>query len=36
MVAPRQSSVDDARAWLHDEMASWRRDLPEANIVVDQ
>jgi tripartite-type tricarboxylate transporter receptor subunit TctC len=36
MVAPRQSSVDDARAWLQDEMASWRRDLPEANIVVDQ
>ena len=36
MVAPQQASVDDARAWLQEEMASWRRDLPEAGIVVDQ
>ncbi len=36
MVAPQQASVDDAKAWLREEMASWRRDLPEANIVVDE
>jgi tripartite-type tricarboxylate transporter receptor subunit TctC len=36
MVAPHQSSVDDARAWLRDEMASWRRNLPEAKIAVDE
>jgi tripartite-type tricarboxylate transporter receptor subunit TctC len=36
MVAPQQASVDDAKAWLRDEMASWRRDLPEANIVIDE
>jgi tripartite-type tricarboxylate transporter receptor subunit TctC len=35
MAAPQQASVDDAKAWLRDEMASWRRDIPEANIVVD-
>jgi len=35
MVAPQQASVDDAKAWLRDEMASWRRDIPEANIVID-
>ena len=36
MAAPQQASIDDARAWLREEMASWRRDLPEANIVVDE
>ena len=35
MTAPQQGSVEDARAWLREEMASWRRDIPEAGIVVD-
>jgi hypothetical protein len=33
--APREN-VDDARAWLREEMTSWRRDLPEAGIVADE
>jgi tripartite-type tricarboxylate transporter receptor subunit TctC len=36
MTAPHQTSVDDAQSWLKEEMASWRKDLPEANIVLDQ
>jgi len=36
MTVPTQASVDDARAWLREEMASWRRDLPEAGIVADE
>ncbi len=36
MTVPAQASVDDARAWLREQMASWRRDLPEANIVADE
>jgi tripartite-type tricarboxylate transporter receptor subunit TctC len=36
MVAPAQSSVDDARAWLRDEMASWKRDIEELQIVVEE
>jgi tripartite-type tricarboxylate transporter receptor subunit TctC len=36
MAAPQQSSVEDAKAWLREEMASWRRDIADANIVVDE
>ena len=36
MVAPQQASIEDAKAWLREEMASWRRDLPEANIKLDE
>jgi tripartite-type tricarboxylate transporter receptor subunit TctC len=36
MMVPRQSSVDDAQAWLKDEMANLAKDIKEANIVVDQ
>jgi tripartite-type tricarboxylate transporter receptor subunit TctC len=35
MTAPQQGSVEDAKAWLRDEMASWRRDIPEAGIKLD-
>src|SRR6266850_353974 len=36
MAAPTQSSVSDARAWLREEMASWKRDVAELDIVVDE
>jgi len=36
MVVPNQSSVDDAQAWLRDEMANLAKDIKEANIVVEQ
>ena len=36
MAVPQQSGVDDAQNWLKEEMASWRRDLPEANIMVNE
>ena len=36
MMVPHQSSVDDAQAWLRDEMANLAKDIKEANIVVDQ
>jgi tripartite-type tricarboxylate transporter receptor subunit TctC len=36
MAAPTQSSVSDARAWLRGEMASWKRDIEEINLVVDE
>jgi tripartite-type tricarboxylate transporter receptor subunit TctC len=36
MAVPQQSSVEDAQNWLKDEMASWRRDLPEANISLNE
>lgn len=35
MVVPRQSSLDDAKGWLRDEMASWKRDVEELRIVVE-
>jgi len=36
MIAPLQSSVENAKAWLREEMSSWRRDIADANIVVDE
>ena len=36
MVVPIQSSVSDARAWLREEMVSWKRDIAELDIVVDE
>src|SRR5882762_298168 len=36
MAAPAQASVSDARAWLREEMASWKRDIEEINLVVDE
>jgi len=35
MTAPQQASVEDARKWLREEMATWRRDIPESGIVVE-
>ena len=36
MAAPSQKSVDDARAWLKDEMETWRRDIAAVGIKVDE
>jgi len=36
MTAPQQASVEDARTWLREEMATWRRDIPESGIVVEE
>src|SRR5262249_40724717 len=34
MVVPRRSALADAKGWLRDEMASWRRDVQDTGIVV--
>ena len=36
MTAPIDKSVDDARAWLRKEMETWRRDIADAGIKVDE
>jgi tripartite-type tricarboxylate transporter receptor subunit TctC len=36
MAAPAQASVGDAKAWLREEMAGWKRDIEELDIVVDE
>jgi tripartite-type tricarboxylate transporter receptor subunit TctC len=36
MVAPEQASVDDAVAWLRNQMDTWRRDIADAGIKVDE
>ena len=36
MVAPPPGSLADAKAWLRDEMAAWKRDIDEIGIVVDE
>jgi tripartite-type tricarboxylate transporter receptor subunit TctC len=36
MVAPVDKSADDARAWLKREMETWRRDIADAGIKVDE
>jgi tripartite-type tricarboxylate transporter receptor subunit TctC len=36
MTAPAQSSVNDAKAWLREEMASWKRDIEELQIIVEE
>lgn len=35
MVVPRRSALADAKGWLRDEMASWRRDVQDTGIVVE-
>jgi tripartite-type tricarboxylate transporter receptor subunit TctC len=35
MVAPSQSSVADASKWLKEQMDTWRRDIAEAGIVIE-
>jgi tripartite-type tricarboxylate transporter receptor subunit TctC len=34
-VTPPRGTVEDARAWLKDEMAGWRRDIADINLVMD-
>jgi tripartite-type tricarboxylate transporter receptor subunit TctC len=36
MIAPVDKSADDARAWLKKEMETWRRDIADAGIKVDE
>jgi tripartite-type tricarboxylate transporter receptor subunit TctC len=36
MVAPPQGSLTEAKAWLREEMATWKRDIDEIGIVVDE
>jgi tripartite-type tricarboxylate transporter receptor subunit TctC len=36
MMVPVDKSVDDARAWLRKEMETWRRDIANAGIKVDE
>jgi tripartite-type tricarboxylate transporter receptor subunit TctC len=36
MVVPRPSSLEDPKAWLRDEMASWRHDVEDLGIVVEE
>ena len=36
MVAPADKSADAARAWLKNEMETWRRDIADAGIKVDE
>jgi tripartite-type tricarboxylate transporter receptor subunit TctC len=36
MVAPRHASLDETRAWIRDEMASWKRDVEDVGIVVEE
>jgi tripartite-type tricarboxylate transporter receptor subunit TctC len=36
MLAPRETSVAEAKAWLREEMASWKRDVEELGISVEE
>ncbi len=36
MIPPRYSTLEDATAWLRDEMASWKRDVQELGIAVEE
>ena len=36
MVVPRRSALADAKGWLRDEMASWRRDVEDTGMVVEE
>jgi tripartite-type tricarboxylate transporter receptor subunit TctC len=36
MVAPKHASLDETRAWIRDEMASWKRDVEDVGIVVEE
>ena len=35
MLVPHKSKLDDPKGWLRDEMASWKRDVEEVGIVVE-
>jgi tripartite-type tricarboxylate transporter receptor subunit TctC len=36
MVVPRPFALEDAKGWLRDEMASWKRDVDDVGIVVEE
>jgi hypothetical protein len=36
MTGPTEKSADEARAWLKKEMETWRRDIADAGIKVDE
>ena len=36
MLVPRQASIEDPRGWLREEMASWKRDVDDLHIVVEE
>jgi len=36
MLVPRPSALADARGWLREEMASWKRDVEMTGIVVEE
>jgi tripartite-type tricarboxylate transporter receptor subunit TctC len=36
MVVPRQASLDDAKGWLKEEMVSWKRDVEDLGITVEE
>jgi tripartite-type tricarboxylate transporter receptor subunit TctC len=36
MMVPRQASLDDAKGWLREEMASWKRDVEDLGITVEE
>jgi tripartite-type tricarboxylate transporter receptor subunit TctC len=36
MVVPPQSSLDDPRGWLRNEMTNWKRDVEDVGIVVEE
>ena len=36
MLVPRQASLEDRRGWLREEMASWKRDVDDRHIVVEE
>ena len=36
MVVPRTTALEDAKGWLRDEMASWKRDVDDIGIVVEE
>jgi tripartite-type tricarboxylate transporter receptor subunit TctC len=36
MMVPRQASLDDAKGWLKEEIASWKRDVEDLGITVEE
>jgi hypothetical protein len=36
MVVPARTSLEDPKAWLRNEMASWKRDVEDVGIVVEE
>ena len=36
MIAPRHKSIEEAKAWLKQEMETWRRDIADAGIKTDE